>query len=54
MIELNEPQLNPPIPSLRISWTMAKQLAVVFQVFIFAFQGTVIIFTLDNTVFLTS
>ena len=31
-----------------------KRLVVVFQTFIFAFRGTVIVYHLDNTVFPTS
>ena len=54
MNELNELQLYPLIPSLRVSRKPVKLLSVVLQMFIFALWDTVIAYHFDNTVLLTS
>ena len=49
MNELNEPQLNPLITSLRLDKKMGGKRLSILQTFIFAFQGTVIAYHFDNS-----
>lgn len=53
MNKLTELQANPSIPSLRISRKMEKQISVVFSEVYFCIQGTIIVFHLVSTVFLS-